>query len=210
MPMKNGFRIALSLGSIALLTAIGCTGGGPTQELAPDRFYRAQPAGTAEQRHILADRPNVIYNDVHMDLMNKEPQDPFHLKEAGKVPEESVTAVSTPSKELAAMQSTQPVGIQAATQPAPRTTAKPSSGEYMTVGAVVVEINGQPIYADKVLQSLDAEFSSEAKQRDERAFRMFAENEIKNQVYRFVNDELIYAQAENTLDAQEKDFANQL
>jgi parvulin-like peptidyl-prolyl isomerase len=80
----------------------------------------------------------------------------------------------------------------------------------MTVGAVVTEINGQPIYADKVLQSLDNVFSAEAKQRDERSFRAFAETEIRNQVYRFVNDELIYAQAENVLDKQEKDFAEQI
>ena len=44
-----------------------------------------------------------------------------------------------------------------------------------------------------------------------RAFALsFAEKEIQGQVYRFVNDELIYAQAENTLDQAEKDFANQL
>jgi parvulin-like peptidyl-prolyl isomerase len=203
--MKNGFRIASSL---ALLGLIGCAGGGP-KELAPDRFYREQPVGTNEPKHVLEDRPNVIYNDVHLDLMNKNPQDPFHLKEP-TLPEENVTAVSTPSSELAAMQTTRPVGMQAATQPAPRSSIKPSSGEYMTVGAVVVEINGQPIYADKVLQSLDAEFASEAKQRDERSFRVFAENEIKNQVYRFVNDELIYAQAENVLSKDEKDLAEQL
>jgi len=203
--MKNGFHIA---SSIALLVLVGCNNSG-TQELAPDRFYRANPAGTNEERHVLADRPNVIYNDVHMDLMNKNPQDPFHLKEP-TAPTQDVTAVSTPSSELAAIQTTQPVGLQAATQPAAHTTSKPSSGGYMTVGAVVVEINGQPIYADKVLQSLDAEFASEAKQRDERSFRAFAESEIRNQVYRFVNDELIYAQAENTLDQAEKDLAEQL
>jgi parvulin-like peptidyl-prolyl isomerase len=205
MVMKNGLHIA---SSIALLSMIGCAGG--PKELAPDRFYRAQPAGTDEPKHILEDRPNVIYNDVHMDLMDKSPQDPLHLKEPAAAPQPDVTAVSAPSDELAKMQTTQPIGIQAATQPVAHTTVKPSAGGYMTVGAVVVEINGQPIYADKVLQSLNAEFASEAKQRDEQSFRVFAENEIKNQVYRFVNDELIYAQAENVLDQQEKDLANQL
>ena len=186
---------------------IGCTNNN-TQELPADHFYRAQAAG--EQRHAVEDRPNVVYNDVHMDLMNKSDQDPLHLKEEQPPAAPSVTGVSAPSSELAAMQTTQPVGIPPATQPILRTTVKPSAGGYMTVGAVVVEINGQPIYADKVLQSLDAEFASEAKQRDEQSFRAYAENEIKGQVYRFVNDELIYAQAVNTLDQQEKDLADQL
>jgi parvulin-like peptidyl-prolyl isomerase len=203
--MKNGLHLA---SSIALLAVIGCGGSSP-QELAPDRFYRAEPAGTNEPRHVLEDRPNVIYNDIHLDPTNPSSQDPLHLKEE-KPPQQDVTAISAPSSELAAMQTTRPVGIQAATEPAPKTTAKPSNGEYMTVGAVVVEINGQPIYADKVLQSLDAEFSSEAKQRDEQSFRVFAENEIKSQVYRFVNDELIYAQAVNVLDKDEKDLGDQL
>src|SRR5205814_2588706 len=159
--------------------------------------------------HVLADRPGVLYNDVHYDLMNNQKQDPLHLNEE-KLVQPSVTGVSEPSSELAAMQTTQPVGAPATQSTVPRTTAKPSAGGYMTVGAVVVEINGQPIYADKVLQSLDAVFASEAKQRDERSFRTFAQNEIQRQVYRFVNDELIYAQAENTLDQQERDLANQL
>lgn len=207
--MKNGFHVIGLLGSMTLVSALGCGagGGGPTQELAPDRFYRAQPVGTVESRHVLADRPGVLYNDVHYDLMNNQKQDPLHLNEE-KAVQPSVTGVSEPSSELAAMQTTQPVGAPATQSTVPRTTVKPSAGGYMTVGAVVVKINGQPIYADKVLQSLDAVFASEAKQRDERAFRVFAEKEIQQQVYRFVNDELIYAQAENTLDQQEKQLAD--
>lgn len=206
--MKNGSHVRVWIGTFALVGSLGCRGGGAaTGELGPDRFYRAQPAGTVENRHVLDDRPNTIYNDVHLDLMNKGPQDPFHLKEERSA-QPSVTAVSTPSSELAAMETTQPA--VPATQTAQRTTARPSAGGYMTVGAVIVEINGQAIYADKVLKSLDAVFASEAKLRDERSFRAFAEDEIRRQVYRFVNDELIYAQALSTLDESEKDFADRM
>src|SRR3954468_20903897 len=83
--MKNGFQVIGLLGSVTVFAALGCAGGGGggggTQELAPDRFYRAQPAGTVESRHVLADRPGVLYNDVHYDLMNNQKQDPLHLNE---------------------------------------------------------------------------------------------------------------------------------
>ncbi|HEX3359246.1 MAG TPA: peptidylprolyl isomerase [Tepidisphaeraceae bacterium] len=204
--MKNAHHISKFAAASFMITAIGCgAGGGGPKELAPDQFYRSEPPGTIESRHVLADRPGVMYNDLHVDAMDKSPQDPFHLKEE-KPQQPSVTAISSPSSELAQMSSTQPVNPPA-TQ---RLTEKPSSGGYMTVGAVVVEINGKPIYADKVLKSLDAEFAAEAKQRDEQSFRVFAAGEIQKQVYHFISDELIYAQAENTLDKQEKDLAWQL
>src|SRR5436190_12950601 len=135
--MKNGFHVIGLLGSLALFSALGCGagGGGGGQELAPDRFYRPQPAGTVESRHILADRPGVLYNDVHYDLMNKGKQDPLHLQEE-KVAPPSVTEISEPSSELAAMQTTQPVGAPATQSTVPRTTANPAAGGDMTVGAV--------------------------------------------------------------------------
>src|SRR5207247_5308337 len=138
--------------------------------LPTDRSYPPRPPGTVESRRILADRPGVLYNDVHYDLMNKGKQDPLHLQEE-KAFQPSVTEISEPSSELAAMQTTQPVGAPATQSTVPRTTAKPSAGGYMTVAAVVVEINGQPIYADEVLQALNAVFASDAKQPDDPAVR---------------------------------------
>jgi parvulin-like peptidyl-prolyl isomerase/predicted small lipoprotein YifL len=203
--MKNGFHV-VGLASIAILTStIGCGSKGPA-ELAPDRFYRAQPPGTNEERHVLVDKPGMMYNDVHMDLMEKNAQDPLHLKEE-KPAERSVTSISPPSSELAAMSTTRPVPVVPTTQTA-RMAVRNSTGGYMTVGAVVTEVNGTPIYADKVIDTLNPVFAAEAKQRDEKSFRAFAENEIKNQVYRLVNDELIYAQAESKLDTQEKELAD--
>jgi parvulin-like peptidyl-prolyl isomerase len=202
--MKNGFHV-YGLASITiLLGAIGCGSQGPG-ELAPDRFYRAQPPGTVESRHVLVDKPGVMYDDVHMDLLEKNSQDPLHLKEERPV-EHSVTVISPPSSELAAITTTRPV--PAPTTQSARAAVRNSTGGYMTVGAVVVEVNGTPIYADRVIQTLEAVFSAEAKQRDEKSFRAFAEIEIKNQVYRLVNDELIFAQAQSKLDTQEKELAD--
>jgi predicted small lipoprotein YifL len=155
--MKNGFHICTLASITILMGTTGCGSKGPA-ELAPDRFYRAQPPGTVESRHVLADRPGVMYDDVHVDLLEKNSQDPLHLKEA-KPAERSVTAISPPSSELAEMSTTRPVPVVPTTQSA-RMAVRNSTGGYMTVGAVVVEINGTPIYADKVIQTLNSVFAA--------------------------------------------------
>ncbi len=129
--MKNALHIGRFAGILLIGTVAGCTtGGGAPKELAPDQFYRSDPPGTIESRHVLADRPGVMYNDVHVDAMDKSSQqDPFHLKEEKPV-QPDVTEISTPSSELAQMSSTRPIAVPA-TQ---HVSEKPSSGGYMTVG----------------------------------------------------------------------------
>src|SRR4051794_570207 len=60
----RGGRCCLASSSVVgllvmLLAGCGGSGGGGRGggELAPDRFYRAQPPGTDERRHVLEDRP---------------------------------------------------------------------------------------------------------------------------------------------------------
>ena len=67
--MNTRLHFITSFAAIALLT-MGCNRGGPVAELAPDRFYQTQPPGTIESRHVLADRPGVLYNDVYDDKYN--------------------------------------------------------------------------------------------------------------------------------------------
>lgn len=84
------------------------------------------------------------------------------------------------------------------------------SGQYMTIGAVLTEVNGTPIYADKVVSLLNTQLGVEAKQRDLDAFKRYARNEIMMQVKNMVNDELQYAQAQRVSTAQERDLADRL
>jgi parvulin-like peptidyl-prolyl isomerase len=188
----------------------GCGGGGGPKELAPDQFYRAQPPGTDESQHVLLDKPDNMYNNVHVDLAQKGPQNLLGTNEAS-APGQTVTSVSSVSKDLAAqISATQPTGAPADAATTRVSSVKPSSGEYMTVGAVVVEVNGEPIYANKVLAKLQPVLSVEAKQRDQDNFRAFAANEIQKEVYSLINDDLIYAQANQTLNDDEKALAKKL
>src|ERR1051325_7388582 len=48
------------------------------------------------------------------------------------------------------------------TRPATRPTVGDSRGTFMYIGTVVAEVNGQPIYADKILSKIDGELSVKA------------------------------------------------
>ena len=72
---------------------------------------------------------------------------------------------------------------------------------------MVTTVNGTPIFADKVLASLDRVFAAEAEQRDEQSFRAFATQEIQKQLNSFVGAELEVAAAMKNLDKQEQEIA---
>src|SRR4051794_33674692 len=57
-----------------------------------------------------------------------------------------------------------------------------AGGQAVTLGAVVVRVNNQPIFADKVLQAIAPVLAPEARQRDPDSFRKFAAHEIDLQL----------------------------
>jgi parvulin-like peptidyl-prolyl isomerase len=72
---------------------------------------------------------------------------------------------------------------------------------------VLAEVNGEPIFADKVLATVEKVLAAYAQQLDERQFRRAAAAEIDRQIAQFVNDELEYAMAKNRLDRRDADLA---
>ena len=68
----------------------------------------------------------------------------------------------------------------------------------MTIGTVVAEANGQPIYADKVLPAVDPELSAKARLDDmnESKFRVIAAGLLKEQIDSEIVEELEFAAAE--------------
>lgn len=198
---------------------IGCVKDEGTT-LDRDAFYRPPP-GTAADRHVLQDKPGPLqYDTVQMDLM-----DPTRnlLPREAKPSEESVTAISPAVIRAVEGESDPKTPALADTEPsdhaitAPSTTPagtvppRPgvSSGVALLVGGVVCEVNGKPIYADKVLASLSKVLAAEAKQRDERRFRAFAQGVIEEQVKAFIRDELEFAVADKNLDPREKEAARE-
>ncbi|HYO11009.1 MAG TPA: peptidylprolyl isomerase [Tepidisphaeraceae bacterium] len=85
-----------------------------------------------------------------------------------------------------------------------------SSGQYLTIGGVVMEVNGTPIYANRVLALVEPVLAARAKDLDEQRFRRVASDEITKQVYALRNLELEYAAAERNLDQKDKDLAEAL
>ena len=96
--------------------------------------------------------------------------------------------------------------VAPATQPA--ATSRPavgtSSGQYQTVGGVVAEVNGIPIFANKVLRALRAELAAKALEMDPTQFRRFATAEISKSINGLERAELIFGAAERSLGEDEK------
>jgi parvulin-like peptidyl-prolyl isomerase len=85
-----------------------------------------------------------------------------------------------------------------------------SSGEYMTLGGVVAEVNGVPIYANKVLSVLDPILREKAKKLDADSFRKQAKLDIDRRIQELVRLELFYAAAQRTLGPDDKKLADLL
>lgn len=76
------------------------------------------------------------------------------------------------------------------------------SGKHWTLGAVLAQVNGRPIFADKVLSTLDSALATEARRRTAQAFQTVAAELINAQIEEFIADELEFAAAQRNLDAR--------
>ncbi len=98
------------------------------------------------------------------------------------------------------------LAVAPATQPLPSTrpTVGTSSGQYQTVGGVVAEVNGIPIFANKILRTLRGELAAKALEMDPTQFRRFATAEINKAINGMERAELIFGAAERSLAEDEK------
>lgn len=81
----------------------------------------------------------------------------------------------------------------------------------ITLGAVVVEVNGTPIYANKVLKMIAPALAARAKEvPDLTRFKQVALAEIQEQVRLLVLDEIVFATAQRNLDKQDQLIAKRM
>src|SRR5688572_3341262 len=80
-------------------------------------------------------------------------------------------------------------------------------GGYQLVGTVLAEVNGTPVFADKVLATVDKELAAQARRLDERQFRAAAAETIQRQVRVYVYTELEFAMAQRQLEAKDAQLA---
>jgi peptidyl-prolyl cis-trans isomerase SurA len=86
----------------------------------------------------------------------------------------------------------------------------PTEGEYMTLGAVVVTVNGNPIYANKVISDIAPVLSAKARELDSQSFQAVAEDEARKQIQVLERTELEFAAAQRNLDEHDRNLATQL
>lgn len=89
----------------------------------------------------------------------------------------------------------------------PAAGANAPAGTYMIVGAVVAEVNGQPIYADKVLAKIDAALAAAARRCEPREYRLVATDLIHRQIMEDITNELEFAAAQRNVSEEDQQIA---
>jgi parvulin-like peptidyl-prolyl isomerase len=114
---------------------------------------------------------------------------------------------SVQAPEVAATRQVTAASTNPTTEPSTRGA---SSGQYITIGGVVAEVNGTPIYANKILKALGPTLAAEAKKLDEQRFHKTASDFIGKQVQEYISAELEFAAAERNLGAEDRTLADSL
>lgn len=83
-------------------------------------------------------------------------------------------------------------------------------GQFINLGGVIAEVNGQPIYADTVLRQIAPVLAGRAKDLDQAQFRLAAAQEINRQVDELIRAEVEFAAADRNTSAEDKQMANRL
>jgi parvulin-like peptidyl-prolyl isomerase len=83
-----------------------------------------------------------------------------------------------------------------------------SVGQYVTLGGVMATVNGTPIFANKVLHTLEVALAAKARELEPRQFRGVASDLIRRQVTEYVNSELEFAAAQKSLEKDDRKFAD--
>ena len=213
-PMIRGTGAGVAIVALLVGLAAGCS----------QRTNRGDPlaaqvtAGPRTQKPMAADplsgadQPGALYDNVRVDLV---PQRELARAERAGEPVEGVSRtvqenVTAPGAR--ANGTTRPVNgaAEARDLPAAPATQGASLGQFVTIGGVVAEVNGVPIYANKVLDLVEPVLAARAKELDAQRFKVVADKEIKQQIYALRNLELEYAAAERNLDQRDKDLADLL
>lgn len=90
-------------------------------------------------------------------------------------------------------------------------TSRPEPGQatgYQVVGTVVATVNTTPIFADKVLATLDHELAAEAQKYDPQEFRRVATKDINEEILKRIEGQLDIEQANVSLGKDAKNEAN--
>src|SRR5690606_36535685 len=205
MDGKSRWILMLAVGAMAA----GCAGGGGGEPLSQQRFSGArQPTDSIAAP---VDRPGpLLYNQVRVDFMDDAPEvEGLAMDDAPAGPtvgEESPTVQREvrPPTEVVADQATAPAP---ATQPQAAGDQPVASG-YYTIGGVVAEVNGQPIFANRVIGILGRLLQARAQETSLDRFESEARELITRQVWELIRAELEFAAAQRGLSPEDRLLAD--
>lgn len=224
--MNLAGRCAGAVALVLVAVSGGCSS--HPMQLQPEQFYTPPQRTSADQVRDLQQDPNgtasegMRVNVFEPPIGNAGIAEPesgpvTHLSEVVREQVQSPRAPGgaplTPSTQPSVLTAPVPAYGTGQTAGAPGsgpTTRVWTEGSYLELGAVVVNVNGTPIYANKVLSAVQGALAAEARNLDEERFRMAAEDEIHRRVDTLVRSELEFAIAQRSLSKEDKDIADRL
>jgi parvulin-like peptidyl-prolyl isomerase len=210
--------MSMLLGAAMLTASAGCGGAGGNNRPVPlDVAFNnhKEPANNPQPVGPLAERAGqAMYNDSSIDQLNPRPaptdqSSPANGSPNGVIAEPVRKAMEAPTfSALRAATQTSP--STAPSRNGPATAPGAGTGVHLTLGSLVCEVNGAPIYAHQVIEPLAPMLAAKARQMDTAQFKMYAANEIAKMTGLLIRNELEYAIADRSLDADEKHVARAL
>ncbi len=176
----------------ALVGLSGCQAVQPSKPIPAAAFYQhpAESPGSA------TDQPGAL------DLAPS-------ARESVTAPPAAPTAtplLSPTTRQLSGHPTSAPASHPAASRPAHE--GGTSLGKYLTLGAVLAEVNGKAIYADEVMASIAEPLHAKAMELDERGYQAAARQLIEQAITAQIGTELAYSAAQRFLSQQDKQMAD--
>ncbi len=200
---------------IALASAAGCWNRDNAQPLSPDAFVARRVEGRSDPAPI--DTPGQVVVDGVKPPGDERVVDTRDLNEISPAVRQSVRAPGENEKTVGdGGKASSPTTHAVAPEAQPQKVAEPvpgavdPSGQYVVFGTVLAEVNNRPIYAHKLLGILDNALRAEAQRYDARAFRPVAAKLIADEIRNQQRNELVFAVAEKSLEAREKQAAKSM
>ncbi|MGN6507384.1 MAG: peptidylprolyl isomerase [Tepidisphaeraceae bacterium] len=193
--------VRLILCQAALLAVVGCSSDSEPKPLDAEQFYRPNDIRRpADVGGALPPGPRPAVR------LSESPDSGTPDKKAPPAPALKPEHPTFLSKQLQTQANAAAVATTVpSTEPAPKPAFAP--GQFISIGGVIAEVNGTPIYADDLLRSVAPLLAARAKSLDEQSFRNLASSEINRQVDEMIRAEVAYAAAERNTGPEDKQMA---
>lgn len=183
------------------MAAAGC-GLTQPQPLVPSQFVRGRPGvGPGEQGQPVNQSGALVYGELHSPLLPDE----YTNTNAQPAPGISPLVrqeIPAPGRGVGAPLPVDPAPADAgggATQPSPGL-----ANGYQVVGTVLATVDTTPIFADKVLASLERELAAEAHKFPPELFRRAARQDIESKIEELIHNQLEIERANASLSQDAK------